>query len=231
MRNRNKRLSKIHDSVQAMPATPQAVEAALASFQETGKLPDHKELAQRTAEEALRASQLVSIRQALLSEAVGSRPGARNVARLALRLAIRAGFDVTNRNFVDEGMEVPEFGSIGLHLLGWPEILIQPPYEAQAKRAIEKHKTLCASFGRNDFRFRKLAEACSRFSRLGELPEHESLRDAVVAFAEFLALHPILGGEEDAELLAAFDQVAAATDDEKAIALQHLQSLMAQRSR
>lgn len=81
------------------------------------------------------------VRRCLLHEAVDGDDLQRLGARAVLRLAIRAGADVTDENFLAD-QSLPKHNAVGLHLLGFPGFLATPPYEAQAHRLFARFDEL-----------------------------------------------------------------------------------------
>lgn len=229
MRRHRKRIDRVDEGIQAVPVTPDAVDAALQRFRNTGELPEHERLAERTIERALRLPRPRSVREMLFHEAVHAAEPARIAARTALRLLVAAGQDVTSRNLLDEDMELPQSGAVGLHLLGWPEVLARPPYEAQAHRLFDRLEAVRRRVATLDERwFERFASAGAAFFRTGELPRDEFLRDAVLVYGEILALGRGLGGEADAEVMAAFAQAAQPDGAERASAIEQLEALAAE---
>lgn len=190
-----------------------------------------RELATRLRETAARsesdkAPRRVPLRELLFDEAVYGSTVTRLAARAALRMLVTAGQEVTRRNFLDEDMELPKFGSLGLHLLGWPECLVRPPYEEQAQRVLQRLDAMRrkAPLGDEGW-FQEFAAAAARFFRDGDLPEDELLCEAVLVYGEMLALARTLGGEEDPEVLEAYDEVGRAEAGERQQAIVRLQAL------
>lgn len=226
MRNSKKRLDKVGSRIEAMPITPAAENDAFERFRATGELPEHQTLAERTIERALHLPQHRPLRELLFHEAVHEWSVVRDAARLVLKLLVAVGQDVTSRNFLDEDMELPEYGSVGLHLLGFPECLVKPPYEDQARRLLGRLAFVRRRVPSGDERwFRSFAKMAARFFNHGELPDVGFERDVVLAYGEFLALGRNLWDEADPDVLAAFDKAARGEGEEREAAIGRLQEL------
>lgn len=164
------------------------------------------------------------VRRMLFDEAVSTFDVVRDAARAVLRMLASVGVNLTEPFPFNDDIDLPEFGSMGLHLLGWPEILIRPPYEAQATRVLQTHKTVRQRIACIDQWHRKAAESMGTFFQSGALPEDTELRDLVLHFAEFLSLHAILGGEQDDIMLIVFDVVGTTKGEVRERAIEQLQA-------
>ena len=211
-----------------MPITDDAATAALGAFLETGQLPKHQGLARQTVVRTLRLPHPRSIRELLLNEATHDDEVVSGAARTVLRLLVASGLDVASRNFLDEDMALPEFGSVGLHLLGWPECLIRSPHEDQALRVLQDLKELRAWIADHESNVRSLAKSAATFFKTGELPKEAKLRESILLYGEFLALQKCLGDEQDEGVLQAFDHAATATGDDEETSLRTLQAMAAE---
>ena len=104
------------------------------------------------------------IRRQLYDEAVCDEECVRLAAREALQSLATRGRDVTRPLYLDEEIGIPEYGTVGLHVLGWPECLVAPPYEKQARRLLDRFARLRKRVDPDDQAwFRSLAEAVRRF--------------------------------------------------------------------
>ncbi|HEX5050412.1 MAG TPA: hypothetical protein VFZ65_01440 [Planctomycetota bacterium] len=163
---------------------------------------------------------------ALLDEAVRAPEPFRGLSRLLLQLFAQIGLDVTQPILADSDIQRPDYGSMGLHLAGFPECLAKAPYEEQAHRLFARCAELRRRIQPRDDRwYAALAAAGARFLNEGELPDDELLREAVLANGELFALARNFGGDGDAEVLAAFDAAAASTGEQRDDALRRLQEL------
>ena len=66
------------------------------------------------------------------------------------------------------------------------------------------------------------------FLHEGELPEDELMREAVLAYGEFFGLLQHYHGHGDAEVMAAFDQVAKASGKKRVTAIAKVQAMAAE---
>lgn len=228
MAKNDKRLDKLDAAIQAVRPQPTSVWEAVAVFRQSGELPAHDRLAEDVVHHTLRLPTPVSCREQLLREATSKVAAVREPARFVLRALIQFGFDIGSRNFLDEDMELPAFGSLGLHLMGWPEILVRPPYEEQARRVLRNHEALYRRVAGSEQWLRKVADGTRDFFGSGLLPEDTKLRDLVLGYAEFLTLHASLGGEQDDVVLSAFDVVGTAEGETRERAVEQLQALVRQ---
>ena len=167
----------------------------------------------------------------LYNEAVWADGMVQFAARAVLELLAGAGLDVTEPLFGKHGIKgdnLPDFGGVGTHMLGLPQRLAKPPYEAQGSRLFARYEQLRQRINRDDRAwFAAFGEAVDLFHQLGELPEDELLRDAVLADAEVCALCRHVAGKDVTEVMGAFDVAAQASDCEKAVAIARVQELVA----
>ena len=225
MRSHQKRLDKVAQRIESTPATTSTVNRALEQFRETGELPEHQDLAKHTIEAALRLPRPKSIRTMLFHEALSDSQIVRRGARTALKLLVAIGQDIASRNLVDEDSELSKFGSVGMQLLGWPECLITPPYEDQARRVLQRLAAMQNRGNRTETWFSTLASTAAEFFRGGDLPNNDSMREAVLIYGEVLALGRQVGNQADAEVLQAFDDAAQGEGAESSAAVARLQEL------
>ena len=76
-------------------------------------------------------------REILFREAVHGQIDVKMAARRALTELVAAGADVADPTWLMRH-PVPEFGSLGMSLLGWPDKVVVAPYEAQGKRLLAR---------------------------------------------------------------------------------------------
>jgi len=220
-----RRLDSLERSLKGVRPTPQVVEAATKRFEEKGELPDDGLLAAEVVENILRR-RTPQFRKQIFREAAHELEVVREPARLVLRLLVSAGMDVNDPQCIPYDMPDPEFGTLGLHLLGWPECVAQPPYEAQAKRLFDQLKVIRGRVRTSSEEwFEKLGKALGEFLRQGLLPDEALLREVVLAEGEMFALMANYGGEGDAEVLDAFDAAAKADGEPRQVAIAKLQAL------
>ena len=171
----------------------------------------------------------VPLREILFQEAVYGEEVVRLAARGALKLLVAAGRDVTDLEFIDGHMERPEFGSVGLHVLGFPEAVLKPPYEDQGQRLLNRFARLRERIDYDDKQwFEDFEIAANRFLRNGELPQDKLMRDAVLANGEWLWFLAHYVGQGDAEVLAAFDQAAHGSNSRRKAAIGQLEAMAAE---
>ncbi len=245
MNARDKRLRKLTRTVRARPVKPDVMRAAYEKFREIGELPEDQRIAgeivhlvrsgldaetafacQGDEKTLIRAYVCAPPRpkdeamDGLLNEAAWGTETIQWAARHMLKALASMGLDVTRPLFAGRDMKLPDYGSVGLHLLGMPECLAQPPYEEQAHRLFDRYAELRKRINRDDKRwFEACSEAVGMFRTYGELPDDELLQDAVLADGEFLLLLRHDCGEGDPEFMAAFDVAARATGEERAAAI------------
>ncbi|MFO1076681.1 MAG: hypothetical protein U1E73_03035 [Planctomycetota bacterium] len=147
----------------------------------------------------------------LLDEALSKSPQVRAAARVALETLAAIGLDVSEPLFAEHDIEhrLPDHGSVGMHLLGFPEILAREPYREQAERLFQRCADLRERIPHYDPRWPgDLEAATTRFRERGDLPESDLLLDAVLALGELHHLFEQAAGNGDAEALAIFDAAA-----------------------
>ena len=258
-RTSKKRLKKVSRQIDAMPIRPEAEEAAFERFRETGELPEFQRLAGAVIERALRdgverVSQVMydlaagierlkraaeglgnaepepePLRKMLFHEAVYGPKFVSIPARLALRILVDMGRDVTDPEFIPSDTELPDWGSVGWHLIGLPERIVKPPYEEQAQRLFGRFDDLRERMDRDDRRWMDAyGEAAMIFLHEGELPEDELMCETVLAYGEFFGLLQHYLGRGDSEVMAAFDRVAKARGKARAAAIVRVQAMGAE---
>src|SRR5690606_1198618 len=78
-------------------------------------------------------------REKVVREAVHENPLARCAARKLIDILVEAGYDPSDPEFIPSDYPVPDFGSVALHVLGWPDAWVKAPYEAQMQRVMAQH--------------------------------------------------------------------------------------------
>jgi hypothetical protein len=256
MNQRRRRMCKLEAKLQAVPAHPATVRAAFKQFRETGELPEddrvaraviHRvilgpkiaELHDRGADEATILRAVVctpeqaedEVMEALWLEAIDAPWPLRGFARAALRGLTANGVDPTTRAFAALGFspQLPNYGSVGMFVLGYPQSFATAPYKRQARRLFARADKLRQRINQNDRRwFDTFGQALCAFLDLGELPDDDLLRDAVLVSAEVEALMLHSLGSEVADCMAAFDTAARATGPDRDIAIASLQQFAAE---
>lgn len=254
MRNHERRLQKIEQQILSLPIARQVVTKAFVVFQKTGELPEDQRVAYAVVKRArmgTRMSDLFAstsdwgtliqakleepqrpddeVMDSLLNEAVSAPEPWRSVARQMLKALASSGTDVTTPAFAVEGikLDLPDYGTMGMHLMGFPDRLAKRPYVKQAKRLFARIGKLRERIPQDDRRwFDRAGDAIQRFQHGGERPDDDLVLDVVLALGELDALMLHAVGEDVAELMAAFDAVARATAEGRAPAVEHLQDLV-----
>jgi hypothetical protein len=228
MARSTKRVDKLEERVGELPISPEVLETSMAQFHASGVLPEHPKLAELVIQRTLHTPRHRPLREQLLQEAVHEMPEVSKAAREVLKLLVAAGQDVTSRGFLDESMEPSEYGPLGWQLLGWPEILIREPYAEQAKRLLARLDKVRESAAYKDQRwFEDFAAQSATFFQSGALPDGGFVREATLVYGELLALARTLGGEEDPEVLAAFDEMVKSKGEAREESLNTLCELAA----
>lgn len=166
------------------------------------------------------------VREFLFDEAVYGPVFVRKAARGALRLLVFLDGDVTDPQFgADRGL--PRYGSLGMHILGFPERWARPPYVKQARRLFLRYDELRERIDHDagDW-WCALQEAVCAFARHGELPADELMRDAVLADAEMDALFLHGRGRDVGEEMALLDAAARARGAQREAAIERVQQFV-----
>lgn len=167
----------------------------------------------------------VPVRNYLFDEAVYGTGLDRWAARTALVTLVANGEDPTDPGFLAD-CAMPEHGSVGMHLLGFPQRLAKPPYVGQGLRLFARFRRIRARIDYDDPDWLgPLQDATLAFRNTGELPGPGLVRDVVLADAEFCGLLRHWFGQDVSERLAAFDRVARARGDAREVAIAELQRL------
>lgn len=249
------RLHSVERAVAARPVREELVDEAFERFRDTGELPEQPRWAeqvilralqpvrpQRTYDEQIEhmLERIAAFhrgdyralpnraRECLYREAVHGECVVRDAARLVLRWAAEAGIDVTDEAFLAD-QDLPDYGSLGLHLMGFPDRLAKAPYEAQARRLFAR---LAKLRKRMECRRERWSDAfegpLAQFLSSGQLPTDASVRDAVLVGAELETLVRHAAGHEVHELMAAFDAAARGPATARSAAVARLSVLIVQ---
>jgi hypothetical protein len=243
-RTANRRLGRVAEAIGKLPVRSTVLEKAFTLFCETGELPEEQRLADAVCRRALKIEeepaydlatavvrtatrvrmemmsgspkpQEPSVRENLFHEAVFGDGIGKRAARLVLRREVDFGADPTDPSFLAD-KTFPDHGSIGMHLLGYPERLAKPPYVAQAKRLFKRYAELRDRIDHEDRWWWKAMEAALyTFDDYGELPDDELLRDAVLAGEELTALMRHARGHDVSRLMAALEKAARANGPDR----------------
>ena len=246
-----RRMDKVRELLATCPIPADVIEEEFWLFQHEGELPEDQRLAALVCERAgyqrtpsgtgdiaeLLAGILLqaktrletglepppNVREELFDEAVYGPDVVRRWARLALRFLVCRGGDVTKRDFGQEH-GLPEFGTVGMHVLGYPRRLAKAPYEEQGRRLFDRYDGILRQMDMSpDDDFEPVAEAILAFEDRGELPAEELLRDYVLADYEIEMLRAHKAGRDVAQVMALLDRAAMATGEERDAAVAEVQ--------
>ncbi len=256
MKRQRQRLDSLRGKLHTVPVPSAVAQGALERFRETGEIPDDDRLARavihrvrlgpRVAElydsgedEQAIVRAVVSmpeppadeVMESLWSEAIDGPETLRGFARAALQGLVANGVDPTTRAFADLGitLQLPDYGSVGMFILGYPKSFAIPPYKRQARRLFARADKLRQRINQDDRRwFNNFGEALEAFLDFGELPEDELLLDAVLVGAEIEALRLHTLGNDVADCMATLDSAARATGPDWDVAIESLQRFAAE---
>jgi hypothetical protein len=162
----------------------------------------------------------------LYDEALFADGMVQEAARQTLRMFAAGGMDPTQPLFAGKDVEIPDWGGVGIHVLGLPERLVRPPYEQQAERLFERYELLRDRIPPGDRSWREqYGRVVGDFQERGELPADGLMRDIVLADAEIRALMQHACGEDVSEVMATLDAVAQASGAERDAAIVAVQDL------
>ena len=228
------RLQHAERQLDAVPVRPAVARAAFERFRSTGDLPQDQRIAWLVVQRAragydcfyddrIQFDRQRSIRAGVAAkprpddpvmdrvydEAVRADGMVRAGARVLLQTLAAIGLDPSEPLFAGKDMHVPDYGGAGLFLLGIPRRWATRPYKRQGERLFARYDVLRSRVPHsNRAWFARMETAAGCFHQLGELPDDELLRDAVLADAELRTLRRHADGEDVAEVMAAFDAAA-----------------------
>lgn len=164
---------------------------------------------------------------ALLDEAIYAPAEVRAFARCALLLLAALEQDVTGNPLHDRAM--PEFGTVGMMLLSYPECTLRRPYIAQGRRVIARMKKLRQASPtdrkQHDEYSKRRREAATYFEHTGERPADNGVFEWVLAVHEMATLCRHADGEKVRDLLRLFDEIARTTGETRESAIVQLQAM------
>jgi hypothetical protein len=163
-----------------------------------------------------------SVRSMLFEEALFGHPKIRDLARAQIGVEVAYGGDVESPGFgARHGM--PMYGSIAIHMSGWRQRLVRPPYEFQATRLLTRLDNLCGRIPNDDDSWLDaMAEAIVRFKMTGELPADDQMAEMVLANVELDQLIAHKAGRDVAKVMAVFNEIAWNEGDVMEAALKRL---------
>ena len=245
-----KRLQELRQKLDERPLPEKMVQKAFKHFRETGELPGNTRfagevinrcpVAQEPDEVVLKIAAMYLGRKyvpaepqdtymrRLHLEAVYGDPMVRMAARLVLvRLAEHV--DVSEPFF--RGRKLPDHGSVGFELLGFPEGLAQPPYVEQAKRLFARQAKLREQMNPEDPNWKQdFGTAVQNFHTRGLLATDPWMREAVLADAEYRGLFANVMGRADPKWMEALGKRAEARGAEREAATEALLVMVRERS-
>ena len=138
-----------------------------------------------------------TVRGLLFDEALFEEPGNRKLARAVIATEVAYGGDVESPGFAARH-GIPMYGSVALHVAGWDQTLVRPPYEHQAKCLLARYDNIR---GQLDEQVDALNKALAAFRQDGQLPDDDVLMNAVLAHIELEALYGHKKGYDVAEVM------------------------------
>lgn len=240
-----RRVADVTEALCRRPVAPELVDQAFETFLATGQLPDEPWFAAQVVDQLKPtmnrhlgrnfidwAKQLCAeferpkdpVRDRLIHEAVWETGVFRMAARCMLEGLVSAGFDP--RQPIFDGMELPEFGTVGMALLGVPERLVGPEHEAQGQRLTERLEAMARAIPHHNRRWwLELHNAAQMFQHDGERPADPMVLDCVLALGELSTFLDQVAGASVDEELAAFDAASQATGADRERAIERLQAM------
>ena len=161
---------------------------------------------------------------ALYDEALYASEPVRAAARAILRCLAEEGADPTQPHFANRAVD--EYGSAAMQLLGYPDALVQPPYEMQAARLLDRLDDLKHRIPQTKEWFAGLSDACEDFWTGGERPADELVFEALLVLGEVEALFRHSRGEDVKSVMALYDAVAQGTGEAREDAVAALQQFV-----
>lgn len=250
-KNTHNRMAALQGAINNQPLNPAAIDQAYAEFLETGELHEDRRIAWTVLKRALHARKrrvdphnghdspfqrrvgdgdsagyiAGPPREQVFREAVSTFGPARKCARLLIDLLVEGDDDPTDPEFIPSDLELPQCGSLAMHLFGWPDQWVKPPYEQQLQRVLLQHAALRADSDHSEAWHRAAAAGLAGFLTRGEVPDDELVRRYALTIGEMFAIHAHYFGRGDEELLAAFEASATTSGAAHDAALSHLGAL------
>ena len=163
-----------------------------------------------------------TVRAMLFEEALFGHPRIRALARAQIAVEVAYGGDVESPGFCARH-GIPIYGSVAMHISGWRQKLVRPPYEFQATRLLTRLDGLCGRIPNDDDGWLdSMAEATVRFKVTGELPADDQMAEMVLANVELDQLIAHKAGRDVAEVMAVFHEIAWNEGDVMEAALKRL---------
>ena len=154
-----------------------------------------------------------TVRALLFDEALFAHPALQKLARAQIAVEVTYGGDVESPGF-GARHGIPIYGSIAMHIAGYPTRLALPPYKDQARRLFVRLDNIRGRIDHDDPGwFEAQAEAVSRFYALGKLPDDELHLEALLVMVELDLLQKHKKGKDVAKAMALFNQLARPQDE------------------
>jgi hypothetical protein len=246
-----RRLDALEKKLLSIPIPPTAVRSAYGVFRATGVLPDDVRLAHAVIQRAKCGPRMADalesattwgpillaqmetpprpddpVMDALYDEATFGSGFVREAARVVLQSMAEVGLDPTEALYAGMDVAIPAFGGVGLQLAGFPKCLEKPPFEQQARGMMERVEAMRRAIPEGDRRwFEKFGEAILRFPKGGGWPEDPLTMDCILVLGELHSLMRHMGGEDVAEIMAAFHAAATTKGAARDAAIARVQDL------
>jgi hypothetical protein len=244
MRARDRRLGQLRGAISAAPVLPHVLDDAYEGFWMFGELPEEDHVADAVLRKALRgggeqetpsrrgvsinvvlstaAEDMMTVREPLFEEALHESAYVRRMARCAIEVEVAYGGNVESPGFAARH-GLPIFGTVGMHVLGYPGKWITPPYEFQGERLFTRWDELRARIDQRNPKWAEpIVEAMVTFRTKGELPKDDVVLGLVLADAELDQFRAHKKGHDVSEAMALFAKAARGEDDEPNEALKAL---------
>lgn len=256
MRTHGKRLGRLQTAIDASPVQRHLLREAYEWFTSFGELPDDDHLAYEVVQQALRGGKEApldyvavvckstdrarlayhqktrpgaawppTVRALLFDEALFEPPALRRLARAVIALEVARGGDVENPAF-GASHGIPSYGSVAMHVFGWPARLAVPPYEDQAKRLFVRLDRLRGTIDRdNPDWFAALGKAYCAFLEAGDLPSDDLILEGVLINVELDLLQAHGRGGDVGEAMHLLDRLARGPSEDADEALAQLAAM------
>jgi len=242
-RARDKRMGRVQQAVDASPVCQYTLQEEYEWFVKLGELPDDDRMAYEIVTQALNDGKEhrrnvfeplhrrkqprdwpLSVRSMLFDEAISDRI-TRKLARSVVAAEVAWGGDVESPAFASRH-GLPGYGSVAMHVAGWPNKLSLPPYEEQATRLFVQLDIVRGRIPHDrPGWYDAYGDAMKAFYHEATAPEPGLMRDVVLVFAEIHMLIAHRKGTDVTKAMELFAAVACASGDEKEELLDELMAL------
>lgn len=249
---KRRRCDRAEQAISRLPYRAEVMQEEFALFRLTGELPEDDdrltgELLQRAlrggeAEDPAQMSELEllvicdatesyrppepTVRLRLFDEALCDDPFFRRAGRLAIEHLVLRDGDVCDPRF-GAGLGLPTHGSVGMHVLGYPQRLAVAPYAEQAERLFRRMDELRAQMDyTQDGWWNPVRDALLAFLGDGVMPPDGVVGEWVLALVEYDCLWRHRCGEDVAALMARLDAAARAPGKGREEGLGRVQELL-----